>query len=398
MPTGTLPKCAIAEAFVRPDWDVVWLSDIPWTGLWQRPQQLAIRFPEGARILFVEPWTLGHRGAMAPERAAPRVERASFPFLPLHARDLRIRRAAYRLGSFAPAVGGLVALQRLRAATLRGFFRTGAKRLALVQNFLAEPTLDSWRPDRVVYDMIDAPLHFAPVPPRLVPRWEALLKRADRVIVTSGPLESLARAGGAASPTLVGNGVEVSRFADNGSPVAALPGAKESPVLGYVGSIHSWFDVALVAALARAMPETRVVLVGPAHPATEREIRRETEAAPNLHWMGPVPYERVPDIVRSFRVGLIPFKRTPLTEAVNPVKLYEYAASGVPCVTTRFSDEVDRWSEAARVAETPEAFVDGVRRALQEPPDRSRLRAFAARHDWDEIARRFTAVCLEDAA
>src|SRR6185436_19641790 len=35
---------------VRPDWDVVWLSDIPWGSLWQRPQQLATRFPPNVRI------------------------------------------------------------------------------------------------------------------------------------------------------------------------------------------------------------------------------------------------------------------------------------------------------------------------------------------------------------
>ena len=383
---------------MRPDWDVVWLSDIPWTGLWQRPQQLATRFPENARILFVEPWTLGHPAAVSPQRAAPRIDRVSFPFLPLHARDLRIRGLAYRVGSWGPAVAGLFALQRARAATLRGFFRPGARRLALVQNFLAEPSLDVWKPDRVVYDMIDAPLHFAPVPPRLVPRWESLLERADRVVVTSGPLEALARAGGAARPTRVGNGVEVARFQDARAEDLALPGSPGAPILGYVGSIHSWFDVPLVAQLARSIPEARVILVGPAHPATAREIEREVSGAPNLHWMGPVPYDRVPGIVRAFRVGLIPFRRTPLTEAVNPVKLYEYAASGVPCVTTRFSDEVDSWREAARVADGPERFVTEARRALAEPAPVEALRTFAARHDWDEIAHRFHAICLEDAA
>jgi glycosyltransferase involved in cell wall biosynthesis len=90
--------------------------------------------------------------------------------------------------------------------------------------------------------------------------------------------------------------------------------------------------------------------------------------------------------------------RTPLTEAVNPVKLYEYAAAGVPCVTTRFSDEAGQWTEAARVADSVEQFVTEVKHWLASPPDRAGLRAFAARHDWDEIARRFAAVCLEDAA
>ena len=382
---------------MRPPWDVVWLSDIPWTSLWQRPQQLATRFPDRSRILFVEPWTLGHGVVLRPSPISERIARVSFPFLPLHARSLGQRRAAYRFGSLGPAMSALHAAQRAWITTLGGFFRPGAGRLALVENFMAFPTLDAWRPERVVYDMIDAPFHFAPIPPRLTPHWEALLARADRVVVTSGPLESLARKGGARNPTLVGNGVEAARFADAERSPAALPGDPGAPTLGYVGSLHSWFDVPLVGALARALPESRVVLVGPAHPDTERLLARERETAPNLHWIGARPYAEIPSILGAFHVGLIPFRRTPLTEAVNPVKLYEYAAAGIPTVTTRFSDEVDAWGEAVRVADDEESFVSEARRLLTTPPDRHALRGFAARHDWSEIARRFTAVALEDA-
>jgi glycosyltransferase involved in cell wall biosynthesis len=260
---------------------------------------------------------------------------------------------------------------------------------------MAAPVLNVWRPDRIVYDMIDAPLHFAPVPPRLVPQWQSLLRMADRVVVTSEKLRSLALSGGALAATLVGNGVEVSRFADAESRPAPLPGDARAPIVGYVGSLHAWFDVPLVIALAAALPEARVVLVGPAHPLTAEEIRRN--APPNLHWIGPRPYGEIPAIVGAFRVGLIPFLRTPLTEAVNPVKLYEYAAAGVPCVTTRFSDEVEGWGEAARVADSTDGFIEEVRRLLAAPQDRVPLRAFAAKHDWDAIARRFVEVATEDA-
>ena len=390
-------KCATVEAAVRPAWDVVWLSDIPWSGLWQRPQQLATRFPDDAGILFVEPWTLGHRGALRPTAAAPGVRRVSFPFLPLHARSHRLRRLAYAIGS-SPLAGALFAAQRIGAAAgLRGA-GTRRKRLALVQNFMAEPFLDALQPDRIVYDMIDAPLHFAPVPPRLVPRWERLLRRSDRVIVTSRALESLAVAAGAKSATWIGNGVDASRFDPSRVAPAPLPGDPAAPVLGYVGALHSWFDVPLVTALARGCPEARVVLVGPAHPETAAALARASREAPNLHWIGPRPYADVPGLVRAFRVGLIPFRRTPLTEAVNPVKLYEYAAAGVPCVTTRFTNEVEGWTGVARVADTPEEFLAAARALLAGAPERDALLGFARRHDWDEIARRFVAVCLEDAA
>jgi len=383
---------------VRPTWDVVWVSDIPWSGLWQRPQQLATRFPEDVRILFVEPWTLGAPAAWTPREVAPGIARVSFPFLPLHARDLRLRRLAYRLGSTAPATWLLFGAQRLLARRWRGFGRRGARRLVLAQNFLATPFLEAWRPDRIVYDMIDAPLHFAPVPPRLVPQWERLLARADRVVVTSEALASLARSGGAKSPLLIGNGVEAERFDPDRVAPAALPGNPEAPALGYVGSLHSWFDLELVAALAAAMPEARVVLVGPAPPETAAALERLAASRPNLHWIGARPYAEVPALVRAFRVGLIPFRRTPLTEAVNPVKLYEYAAAGIPTVTTRFSDEVGAWADAARVAEGADAFIAACRSAAAAPPDAERLRAFARRHDWDAIAARFVAACLEEAA
>lgn len=383
---------------MRPAWDVVWLSDIAWGSLWQRPQQLATRFPDDTRILFVEPWTLGHPAALRATRVHDRIARVSFPFLPLHARSLGLRRMAYRWGSSGIGVGAIIALQWTWAGTLQGFFRKGARRLALVQNFMAYPTLRSWQPERIVYDMIDAPLHFAPVPPRLVPYWQSLLAGADRVVVTSSPLATLAGEGGATRVSLVGNGVETERFARAEARPAALPGTPGVPTLGYVGSIHAWFDVPLVQALASGIPNAKVVLVGPAHPATQREIERAAAETPNLHWMGPRPYDEIPSIVNAFRVGLIPFRRTPLTEAVNPVKLYEYAAAGVPCVTTRFSDEVDRWTPAARVADGPAAFVEEARRLLASTPDRSTLRAFAALHDWDAIARHFAAICLEGAA
>ena len=95
---------------MRPGWDVVWLSDIPWGSLWQRPQQLATRFPPDARILFVEPWTLGHPAAFRPAPVSERITRVSFPFLPLHARSPGLRRFFYRMGDWPPAVGALFTL------------------------------------------------------------------------------------------------------------------------------------------------------------------------------------------------------------------------------------------------------------------------------------------------
>jgi hypothetical protein len=40
----------------------------------------------------------------------------------------------------------------------------------------------------------------------------------------------------------------------------------------------------------------------------------------------------------QFNVGLIPFKETPLTSSVDPIKYYEYRALGLPVVSTAFGE------------------------------------------------------------
>jgi hypothetical protein len=361
-------------------WDVIWLSDIPWAGLWQRPQQLATRFPEDARILFVEPWTLGHEAALRPAPVADRIQRVSFPFLPLHARSLRMRRLAYRLGDSGAATASLAALQQAWIGTLGRFFRPGSKRLTLVENFMAYPTLRSWRPDRVVYDMIDAPLHFAPVPPRLVPAWESLLREADRVIVTSGPLESLARHGGSQHVARVGNGVEARRFAD-ASP-SILPG-RGSAGFGYgIAPRMAGFVAASRAAFRRPasswlVPRTRTRGTPSPEAATPNPL---DGSAPLPRDPGDAPRPRGPDSIR----------RTPSPE-VNPVKLTSTRPRGV--VTTR-------QRRGGRAAPRPvvTARTDSSTRPGRASRSSPALRAFAAEHDWDTIARRFIEVVLEDAA
>jgi hypothetical protein len=69
----------------------------------------------------------------------------------------------------------------------------------------------------------------------------------------------------------------------------------------------------------------------------------------------------------------------------------------VPCVTTRFTDEVDGWTDAARVATGEAEFIAACGALLSTPTDPEPLLGFARRHDWDEIAATFVRFALEDA-
>ncbi len=53
-----------------------------------------------------------------------------------------------------------------------------------------------------------------------------------------------------------------------------------------------------------------------------------------LLFTGYRPHEELPTWARYFEVRIIPFEVRGVTRAANPIKMYEYLASGLPVVAT----------------------------------------------------------------
>src|SRR5438132_14351078 len=77
----------------------------------------------------------------------------------------------------------------------------------------------------------------------------------------------------------------------------------------------------------------------------------------NVHYLGPVSYDRVPDILNRFDVGLIPFVVSDYTRAVNPIKMYEYAIFNMPIVSSAFSPDVSQFAHSVDVCDDIQSFV-----------------------------------------
>jgi glycosyltransferase involved in cell wall biosynthesis len=87
-------------------------------------------------------------------------------------------------------------------------------------------------------------------------------------------------------------------------------------------------------------------------------------------------------------VALVPFRDLPLTRAVDPVKLYEALAMGLPVVARRLP-ETERWSEPlVYLYDDPEGFVRQLRRAVAEasPEIARERRRVAEGESWDRRA------------
>ena len=160
---------------------------------------------------------------------------------------------------------------------------------------------------------------------------------------------------------------------------AALP----SPRLLYVGGLQSRIDVEQIRYLSKVFDEASISLVGPViepdHFAPLRDI-------PNIHFHPPISRTEAAGLIGHADVGLIPHIRNLGTEAMSPLKLYEYLAGGLPVAAVDLPGNVGI-SDRVVLVPSDGDIAGAVRHALTlgRDTDVDRL-AFVAANTWE---RRF---------
>ena len=260
--------------------------------------------------------------------------------------------------------------------------------------------LERFGPERVVYYCVDDHASFTGYDAQQVRREEAdLCRQADLVVTTSAVLQE-AKAPLNPNTILVTHGVDYDHFVKAVTDELPVPHDVADiphPRLGFFGLIRDWVDLDLLAEVARMRPGWHIIMIGQADSNVDLARYRPI---PNMHFLGHKPYEDLPAYCRAFDAGLIPFKINDLTRAVNPIKLREYLAAGLPVVSTPMA-EVERYRGMIEIADSPEAFITAVDRSLAATTDADRLKRIEAmsQETWpakvDSIADRLSYQCLE---
>jgi len=346
---------------------LLFIPHVDWGHIWQRPQHLAAGLARTYDVTVAYPLSRRRSGvvrhACAPVRLVP------------------LWRVPGTMRS-----GRLLAINRvLLAAQLRRL----ARRVDPGTIWVTSP--EAWAAVRheaggrtLVYDCMDDALAFAQPDDvrRARATWEReLLARADVIFCSSSVLAERCIARGAAVErvTLVRNGWDPVAF-----PVApAQPLPAEGPlVLGYFGAIGDWIDFAALVGLVRSNADVTVRLIGP------NECRYVSPDA-RISLLPPVPHRDLAAVAAGCDAMLLPFKVTELTRAVDPVKLYEYVALGLPVLSAY-------WPELAPFAPFVTFYgdsVDLVRRVGQRSagiaavPDAAKRATFLAEQSWDARLR-----------
>ena len=380
--------------------DIVCLSSIDWQFIWQGHQEIMSTLAAaGNRVLFVE-----NTGVRRPTfRDFSRV-RDRFRNWRRGTKGFREERE--NLYVYSPIVlpfpysGVAKPINKwLMVRALRRWMVTVGFRRPLVWTFLPTPlardVMLAFDPELTVYYCIDD-LASSSSAARPIEQSEiSLFREADLVFVTSEKLRSRA-AINSDHVHLFPFGVNFEKFAHakNTAPPQELTDLRK-PIVGYVGGIHKWIDFELLEELARRLPETTFVLVGP--------IQTDTSClanCQNIHLLGARTHDELPRYIGAFDVGIVPYVLSDYTANVYPTKLNEYLAMGIPVVATDLL-EIRRFNkthgDVVAVANDAEMFateITNVQKVVSED-ERSRRIAVAEENSWQSRIERMSEVIDE---
>jgi len=180
----------------------------------------------------------------------------------------------------------------------------------------------------VLYDaMDDFPEFFDGISKRSMQKVEKLIaNRCDRLLVSSTKLiEKWSQYNH--KITIIKNGLDPAVLSS-----LRLNQNNDRAIIGYVGTVASWFDWIWLINLAEKNNDKEFRIIGPVFEKPHSILPKNIKLIPGM------PHNLALMEMKGFDVGLIPFVKNKLTDCVDPIKYYEYKALGVPVLSTNFGE------------------------------------------------------------
>lgn len=187
------------------------------------------------------------------------------------------------------------------------------------------------------------------------------------------------------------------------SSLAADPGLQvdeslkdfKKPVIGYFGNIENRIDFDLIRKVAAENPDFTFVFAGP---VVKHLVPDFFFKIPNLHFIGRIPFENMPKVLKGFDVAIIPFKKNESSGTVFPLKLFEYLGAGKPVVATDFNLDLKTFTnDLVAYCSDACAFSQALRTAITQNSEDHRVKrmGLAEQHTWEKRVEAFSAIIEE---
>lgn len=382
--------------------DILLLSTAEWRNpFWTNKQHVAIELARmGHRVVHVDSLGLRRPTASGADlgRIAARLRRAARG--PEKVRD--------RLWVWSPFVVPLQrfgAVRRFNRALLDVTLRRTMAQLGFAPDVLwtynpmTTQLVDTRRFGRLVYHCVDEIGAQPGMPSQQIWKAEEHLARTADIIFATSPALATSRRRWNDNTHYFSNVADFDHFAQTLDPTTPIPAdlqAIPAPRLGFVGAITDYkLDTGLIAAIARARPEWSIVLIGKIGEGDPSTDVGSLHDVPNVHLLGPRDYRSLPSYLKGIDVALLPNRISTYTEAMFPMKFFEYLAAGRPVVATPLP-AIDEHRDVVEVAADAAGFVQAVERALagKTAPLETRLER-ARRHTYAARMERMMATYRE---
>jgi glycosyltransferase involved in cell wall biosynthesis len=153
-----------------------------------------------------------------------------------------------------------------------------------------------------------------------------LIRNANLVIATNPFLAEKLKEKGAAYVPIIPNGVDLEWLEQKQWMTKSLQ--RGTLTIGYFGHLtSSWFDWDLLLRTASKRRDWVFHIIGYGEPSG-------LKLPGNIRFWGKVEHQELPSYACNWDVAIIPFREGRLTQAVDPIKLYEYLYLGLPVVAT----------------------------------------------------------------
>ncbi len=234
---------------------------------------------------------------------------------------------------------------------------------------------------RSCYRLADRLDKFKAIPPGVGELQKEMIRRVDFVLATSQSLLEWAREVRTENVYYLPNGVGEHFFERGLEKPPDFP-AGGKPVAVYLGTLDTRFDLETLAHGVLARKDIHFLLIGPLSDESLKPGLKTLLEEKNITWLGQRGHHLAPAYLQHADLGLIPFKLNELTEAVNPIKYYEYLACGLPVVAPPLR-ELSAMQGPLYSYRDREDFTSALQNALAAgTSEREAGREFARQQTW----------------